>query len=119
VEVGELQEDAEKQQEAAEGPVKCAQAKKVAFDAWEQLYVSAYTTYGCHLSIDRLYEQGKIKCVWRKAASGAKQAATGGAIKAKAAADYAATLHDAENFDTTAAAAASTASWEACKDVDP
>ena len=53
------------------------------------------------------------------AASGARQTATGGAIKAKAAADYATSLHDAEQWDTTEATAASAASWEACKDVDP
>jgi hypothetical protein len=47
--------------------------------------------------------------------AGTEQTATGGAIKAKAAADYATSLHDAEQWDTTEATAASAASWEACR----
>ncbi|HJN72384.1 MAG TPA: hypothetical protein QGF58_00505 [Myxococcota bacterium] len=130
VEVGELQQDAEKQQEAAEGPVKCAQAKKVAFDAWEAVRVVAAGTVAYYRQICDDNGWGAPECDvvigylghWQSAlaaASGAKQSSVGGAIKAKEAADYAATFHDAEKLDTTAASGASATAWEACKGVDP
>jgi len=136
-----LQADADKRKTASEAPVKCAQAKKTAFDAWGKVagianehYQSAAAkvektrdqvlagTLNGEVGLARIKQRAKTRSYWHTrngAAARARKAATGGAIDAKAAADHAITLHNAEKWDTTEAATASAASWEACRDVDP
>jgi len=122
VEVGELQEDAEKQQEAAEGPVKCAQAKKVAHDAWKDL-VSVSLAADLQQCMHEFDDPGYCRSAYGKRRKGAVLAAvnasSGGAIRFKDVADAAAAYHQPPHLDYSAAIAASAASWEACKDVDP
>jgi hypothetical protein len=117
-------------EERAHAPAKCAQAKKVAFDAWEVVWAvankqvrSARKRESDFNEVGWASEDRRLRHKdWqerRNAATAAKRAAIGGAIKAKAAADYAATLHIAGEFDTTLAMAASDESWAACKGQSP
>ena len=126
----EMEEVRSKLKERTAAPAICAQAKKAALDAWKDVWAEADRQVR-----EARKRESKLSDVgwdnnerksrhqdWqerRNAATAAKRAANGGAIKAKAAADFAATLHTDEGFDTTDAMAASTKSWEACKNVDP
>ena len=132
--VEDMQAQLAEQAAAAEAPEACAQAKKEAFDAWEAARVVAKKNVDagvawhdqvcmrdnwmgsrCHSAIDAVIPLRRAQ----KSVGGAKQTAVGGAIKAKEAADWAAQHHDDEKLNLTEAIAASNASWEACKDIDP
>ena len=126
----EMEEVRTKLDQRTAAPAICAQAKKAALDEWKDVWAEADR----QVREARKRESKLSEIEWdnderksrhqewqerRNAATAAKRAANGGAIKAKAAADFAATLHIDDGFDTTEAMAASTKSWEACKNIDP